>query len=174
MSPTIFAEISQQLIALGWNADSQSHGIHTYVNESVPGARQEIAIWSMLDADDACPSTDTIQIEVSVRLNKLEKFIENNLGQPYVNEMGKTRSVFLHRLVTNGTRFNQGFKVEKQYPHGNTSIAFVIELLVKYGFPFTRDVATGAIFLNEKIVDSRLLDPMKWEVRKTLFILGKR
>lgn len=172
MSSTLLGEVSRQLAARGWRLDSDAQGIHRHVNEIVPGAPQTVAIWSLKDGEAARQATDTIQVEVLVRLQALEEFITSRLGPLYANEMGKTVSMFLHRLIPEGRRFAQGFLLEGQPSSGNVSCAQMIELLSAYGFPFALEVATGTRLLSDEPLDPKLVDPMKWEVRRVLFALA--
>jgi hypothetical protein len=107
MSSTLFGEVSRQLSDIGWRLDSDAQGIHRHVNDSVPGALQTVAIWSMKDGEAGRRTTDTIQVEVLVRLHRLEEFVTSRLGPLCTNEMGKTVSMFLHRLIPDGRRFAQ-------------------------------------------------------------------
>ena len=174
MSSTLLGEVSRQLAARGWCLDSDAQGIHRHVNDSVPGALQTVAIWSLKDGEAQRQTTDTIQVEVLVRLHGLEEFITSYLGPLYVNEMGKTVSVFLHRLIPEGRRFAQGFPLEGHPSSGNASCAQVIDSLSTYGFPFALEVATGARLLSEEPFDPKLVDPMKWEVRRVLFTVANQ
>jgi hypothetical protein len=48
----------------------------------------------------------------------------------------------------------------------------VIDLLSTHGFPFALEVATGARLISDEPLDPKLVDPMKWEVRRVLFALA--
>lgn len=154
--------------------DSDAQGIRKHVNDSVPGARQTVAIWSMQESDATTKTSDKIQVEILVRLHELEEFIAERLGGLYANEMGMTISMFLHRLIPEGRQFAQGFVLEGQPSNGNASCARIVELLSLHGFPFASNVAMGDRLLSNQPLDPKLVDPMKWEVRRVLFAVANR
>ena len=172
MALTLLDEVSRLLAAWEWRLESDAQGIRRHVNDGVASALQTVAVWSMKGSVEGRQTTDTIQVEVLVRIHGLEEFITSHLGSLYANEMGKTVSVFLHRLIPEGRRFAQGFLLEGHPSSSNASCAQVIELLSEYGFPFALEVATGNRLLDDKPLDPRLVDPMKWEVRRVLFALA--
>lgn len=171
-SGSLLAEVKRRLLRKGWSEDPVAYGIHTLTNGSIAGATQTIAIWSMSDPGKTPATRDVVQVEISVRLNDLEDFIADRLGPGYANEMGKTVSVFLHRLIPDGKTYGQGFPLDGAVSPSNASCDRLVDFIEHYGLPFASKAMSGALFAHMPDGFEMLVDPLKWEVRRILVELA--
>ncbi|MDH0865906.1 hypothetical protein [Mitsuaria sp. GD03876] len=126
-----------------------------------------LSIWSLLDQSQ-WKTGDRVQVEIRVRLDALETFIETRLGDRYrSSDRGETLELALHRLVPEGNRFGRGF------PLGDEGSADLLEeALITHGLPFANRVATGQLLLDDERLNPKWIAPMPWAVRRVLYRLA--
>jgi hypothetical protein len=170
-APHTLALVTQSTGALAkWHIVENTSGVVELVDIQ-PTAHSSVCIWSIRDGAPDWPNEpDTLQIELVSRLPWLEERLSREFGDTFANEMGKTISVFLHRLVPDGRKYGSGFPVVSVAQSRHLSVQELAELVLARGMPFLRRVASEEGLLDADFLPPTLLDPVNWAVRRAIVL----
>lgn len=151
-----------------WHVVEDRYGI-VDVTDVQPQSLSTVKLWSLSDGPVDWPNeADKLQVELVVTLPWLEERLVKLLGSAFANEMGKTVSVFLHRLVPNGLTYAAGFPISHNSGQGKLSVRQLAQLIAAHGVPFFSSVTSGDAFDDGAFLSPKLLDPVNWTVRRAI------
>jgi hypothetical protein len=167
-SYTLASSVQSIGALVDWRIVTDDHGI-VELNHTNPEAFVSMSMWSMLDRQPNWPvESDKLQIELVCTLPWLEQRVAQTLGDTFLNEMGKTVSVFLHRLIPKGRQYGSGFPVSQTSTMEDLSIPQLSSLVATFGLPFFQRVVSKECFSEASFLPPTLIDPVNWAVRRAL------
>lgn len=167
---TLAFTVQSRNALVDWELIANDYGIVELIHTNHE-ALVSMSIWSMLDRKPDWPAdSDKLQIELVCTLPWLEQRVAQTLGDTFLNEMGKTVSVHLHRLIPDGRKYGLGFPVSQTPTTEELSIPQLSSLAATFGLPFLQRVVSRECFNEACFLPPTLMDPVNWAVRRALAV----